>query len=146
MAVTLLASLVLIGSFLAGQTAGHDCSTGVASQYAPGVMERVVRVRQAGRTARNLPRELPAVDGFVAAERCADIGQVWTVMHGERVERMLVADCSGHASTTRWMQRNNILVEVDGATARRWGVVGRGARVTVCRPQGLEGFLRFASS
>ena len=131
----LVAMLVLLATQLLATPAlaGQDCSTGIASQYAPGVMERVVRVRQAGRTARNLPHDLPAVDGFVAAERCADIGQVWTVMHGERVERMLVADCSGHASTTQWMRRNRILIEVDGATARRWGVVGRGAPVTVCR-------------
>jgi hypothetical protein len=129
-----LAALALIGSLLAGHPAGQ-CEPGVASQYAPGVMELVVRVRQAGRTARDLPADLPDVDGFVAAVSCADIGQVWTVVYGERVERMLVADCSGHTATTRWMQRNRILAEVDGKTAKRWGVVGRGAKVIVCRAE-----------
>lgn len=114
---------------------GPMCRAGVASQYSPGVMERVVANRQAGRARIRLPKTLPAVDGFVAAERCSDIGQVWTIRYRERVERFLVADCSGSAATTRWMRRNNILVEIDHQTARRWGVVGRGARVEVCRPE-----------
>lgn len=126
-----LAALVLIGSMLAGESV--HCESGIASQYSQGVMERVIHVRQAGRTARDLPMELPVVDGYVAALNCADIGQVWTVVHGDTIERMLVADCSGHAATSAWMRRNRILVEVDGATAIRWGVVRRAAKVTVCK-------------
>jgi hypothetical protein len=110
------------------------CLIGVLSQYSPGVFEQVVRVRQAGRTAMNLPAALPTVDGFLAARDCDTIGQVWTVRYRSHVERLLVADCAGDSATRAWMDRNRILGEVDGATAARWDVIGRGARdAQVCR-------------
>lgn len=95
-------------------------------------MESVVRVRQAELTQYNLPAEIPDyVDGFVAVERCDRIGELITVVYGELTEIMMVADCSGHAETSLWMKRNNILLEVGHETALRWGIVGRGAQVGI---------------
>lgn len=107
-------------------------ASGWASQYDPSVMERVVAVRQIPRrTAHPLPFSLPQHDVTIAARDCGDIGQVWLVRKegAGRWERALVADCAGSAATRAWMDRGNILLEIDGATARRWGVVGRGARI-----------------
>lgn len=106
-------------------------ASGIASQYAPGVMESVIAVRQAGRTAYTLPAQLPSVDGYIAVLDCAEIGNIWTLRNTESgaVERFLVADCAGDDATREWMQRGSVLVEVDAATARRWDAVGRGVRV-----------------
>ena len=106
-------------------------TVGTLSQYAPGKMEVVVRVRQAGRTARHLPADLPEVDGYLAVLDCAEIGEVWTLRYCSPggacvIERFLVVDCAGDEETRNWMRRDNILGEIDGATAARWGVVGRG--------------------
>lgn len=95
-------------------------------------MGSVVRTRQAGLTAYSLPQEIPAyVDGFIAVVECDRIGDLVTVVYEDFVETMMVADCSGHVETTRWMDRNNILMEVGHETALRWDVVGRGAKVSV---------------
>jgi len=115
--------------------------TGWASQYAPGVMARVIATRQAGLTARDLPLDLPPVDGYVAARYPDDIGRVVLLRPAtqgrETWERFLVVDCAGRSdrresdglSGLAWMLRYNILVEVDYETAVRWGTVGRGMRV-----------------
>jgi len=104
---------------------------GWASQYGPGVMESVIRVRQAGRTAMTLPMELPETDGYVAMVECDRIGDVVYLrpLGDEVFESFLVVDCSGHAETTDWMERNNILVEVDYETALRWDTIGHGQQI-----------------
>ncbi|MFA5401430.1 MAG: hypothetical protein WC359_13355 [Dehalococcoidia bacterium] len=104
-------------------------STGIASQYAPGKAESVIRVRQANRTAMPLPATLPPTDGYIAVLDCNEIGNVWYLRHNGRVESFLVVDCAGDATTRAWMRRNNIIVEVDFATAHRWRTVGRGAQI-----------------
>jgi len=105
--------------------------SGFASQYAPGVMESVVRVRQSGRTAMDLPAVLPDVDGFVAMEDCAMVGEIVYIRpKGEsRWDRFLVADCSGHAETSAWMERNKILVEFGYKAAKRYDTIGRGLEI-----------------
>jgi len=113
--------------------------TGWASQYAPGVMARVIATRQAGLTARDLPLDLPPVDGYVAARYPDDIGRVVLLRPiGRREwERFLVVDCAGRndrresdgLSGLAWMERYNVLVEVDYETAVRWDTVGRGIMV-----------------
>jgi hypothetical protein len=107
---------------------------GNASQYDPGVMERVVANRQAGITDHDLPAELPPVAGFVAVKDCGEIGNVWLVRpEGGVWEFVLVADCSGHEETSDWMRENGILIEVDHKTAIRWDVVGIGVEVEVIK-------------
>lgn len=111
--------------------AGIMIISGWASQYAPGVMERVIAVRQVpGRTAHDLPIDLPQVDGYVATADCNEIGTIlWLRPIGqEQWESFLVADCAG-ADSYGWMVNNNILVEVDYETAVRWDTVGRGQRI-----------------
>lgn len=112
--------------------------TGWASQYAPGKMESVVAVRQAGRTAHDLPTILPPTDGYIAVLDCAHIGEIWHIEHAGIVESFLVVDCAGHTATRQWMTRNNILVEVDYETAVRWQTVGRGARIAIVEVTGNE--------
>lgn len=109
-------------------------ASGWASQYAPGRMAEVIHVRQTRPTAMPLPADLPAVDGYIAVLDCAEIGQVWYLRYGEAVESFLVVDCAGDAATRAWMERNNILVEIDADTAARWGVIGRGAQIEVVQP------------
>jgi len=122
---------------------------GIASQYAPGVMEQVIRVRQTpGRTARTLPEPLPDVDGYVAVVDCNRIGSIAYLRPAGTTEweRFLVVDCAGIADGGRdWMLRNGIVAEVDHNTARRWETVGVGKKVEsgvlssrlFCAPKGV---------
>lgn len=115
---TILAALLLMYSSL-------DTSTFWASQYAPGVMERVVAYR-------NLRPAVVEVTGYIAVISCAELGNVWWLRPaGSSIpfEPYQVADCSGHANTTAWMQRNNIQVELDYPTAKRFNTVGRGLKM-----------------
>lgn len=101
---------------------------GGASQYAPGVMEDVIKTRQAGRTSYHLPKYLPTVDGYVARPYPHEIGTIIYLrpVGSEEWESFLVVDCGGVADGGRdWMLRNGILVEVDAETAERWNTVGR---------------------
>lgn len=112
--------------------------SGWASQYDPGVAERVIAVRQTRRVAGTLPETLPPVDGFIAVEDCRHIGETWFLRPEgtDKWSAFLVIDCSGHTETSRWMREGNILVEVDHQTAVRWNTVGRGIRIErVCVPQ-----------
>jgi hypothetical protein len=130
-----IAAVITITSF--------HCQVGMASQYAPGVMERTIRVRQAGRTSHTLPGHLPDVDGFVASREGRDIGKTWTIYYDRQCGRFLVADCAGKndrriqdgLSGYQWMMQKGILVEVDHLTAKRWGVIGKAAKVEVCTEQ-----------
>lgn len=118
--------------------------SGWASQYAEGVFERVIAVRQSGRTAMDLPAELPQVDGFVAVVECDQIGSIIYLRpeDTETWEAFLVVDCAGRSdrqsdtdprSGRQWMLDNNILVEIDHQSALRWGCVGRGKRIEMTR-------------
>lgn len=104
---------------------------GIASQYAPGVMERTITVRQQGHTAYTVPSDLSRYAGFVATESCKDLGDEYYLrpVGTEEWELFLVVDCSGHNSTSSWMKRNNIIVEVDHNTAKRWNTIGRGIEI-----------------
>jgi len=115
----IIAKAVIIATLLSGW----------ASQYSEGVMDRVVRVRQAGRTAMDLPAVLPAVDGFVAMKDCAMVGEIVFIRpKGEsHWDSFLVADCSGHAKTSAWMERNNILVEF--GDPEMYDTVGKGLEI-----------------
>jgi hypothetical protein len=96
---------------------------GFASQYGFGVFERVIRVRQAGRTAYDLPDQLPVTDGYAASQECSQIGNVWWVRTspGGKWYSILVADCASKSdarvydglSGWQWMTRHNVLVELN---------------------------------
>jgi hypothetical protein len=101
---------------------------GVASQYDPGIMSRVVaRQQRLGR----LPDDLSIFDGFIAVQRCTDVGKFYLLrpLGTERWELFAAADCSGSVETTAWMRRGGILAEVDFATASRWQTIGRGIEI-----------------
>jgi len=126
--------------------------TGWASQYGPGVAERVIAVRQGGRTAATLPANLPEVDGFIAVRECPDIGGIWLLRPegAQTWERFLVIDCASRSdhqseqdprSGWEWMVGGGIVAEVDFETAKRWGTIGRGIRVEYIPdwPKGMGG-------
>lgn len=106
--------------------------TGWASQYAKGVMERVLDYRIRHGTV--IPDN---VDGYVAAQECSDIGKIVYLrpLGSQNWESFWVADCAGPhlrpdgLTGYQWMLRYNILVEVDWETAVRWDTVGRGIKV-----------------
>jgi hypothetical protein len=108
---------------------------GFASQYAEGVMSRVVRYRQ---SRGQLPQDLSAYAGAVARPECADIGdEVWLRFEGREWELFIVADCGSKSdaresdglSGWEWMMQNNMLVEVGHKTAKLKDFVGRMVRV-----------------
>ena len=102
---------------------------GIASQYASGVMQRVIAYRQ---RRGQIPRDLRQYDGFVAVPYAANIGdEYWIRPVGTGAwELFLAVDCGGIADGgQRWMLRNGIHFEVDYETARRWRTVGRGIEV-----------------
>jgi len=110
---------------------------GIASQYAPGVSESVINVRQTRNVTHKLPLDLPDVDGYIAVRDCKHIGDVWWLRPvGGKVESFLVIDCAGSDETRTWMDRNRIIVEVDHATSKRWGTVGRGIKIERVLPVG----------
>lgn len=122
--------------------------TGWASQYDPGVFKGVVKMRQARRTAMDLPNRLPDVNGFIAVVDCSKIGQVWRVRPvGEwQWREMLVADCAGPhlredgLTGRQWMILFGVVIEADYETALEWGTVGRGIKVVVDpRPRRYRG-------
>lgn len=110
---------------LAVALGGGEVQDGWASQYETHqLMADTVEARQGW---GQLPADVSGYDGFVAVESCNRIGDsIYLYRPGVGFEHFLVADCSGHASTTRWMRENGILVEVGRRTAERWGVVGEG--------------------
>ena len=129
----MIAKAVIIATLLSGW----------ASQYAPNVMDRVVRVRQSGRIAMDLPTSLPAVDGFVAMEDCAMIGEIVFIRpEGEsHWDSFLVADCSGHAETSAWMERNNILVEL--GDPEMYDTVGKGLEIELMLLEERVGYIPY---
>jgi len=107
--------------------------SGTASQYDPGIMQVVIANRQAGLTEIVLPADLPETDGWIAVENCGDIGQVWYVQNPDgEWESFLVVDCAQPAAA-EWMRDNNIIIEIDAATAERWDTIGAGVGVQVIR-------------
>ncbi len=113
-------------------TAAVICVTGVMSQYSRGATEAVLHNRSIpGRTAYTLPSNWREYDGFVAVQDCKRLGDTVMIYWRGHSGKFLIYDCSGHASTSAWMTRNNILGEVDYWTARDWHSIGRGMRGAV---------------
>ena len=109
--------------------------TGTASQYAPGVMDSVIAVRQAGLTSADLPQHISGYDGYVAMLNCRLIGSTVYIrpvssdgISSDVFERFLVTDCAG-PDAVNWMLRNNIIAELDYRTAKRYRTIGRGIKI-----------------
>ena len=98
---------------------------GLFTQYAPGVMEEVVR---------NRGLSMSGYEGAVALPLCGDIGtSVWLQRPEHDWEGpFLVADCSGRNGVFYHVLTLGLAGEVDAATAQRWGG-GNQAWVHVCR-------------
>ena len=110
--------------------------TGIASQYAPNKMEQVIAVRQIpGKTAYTITQDLTAYDGFIAMQDCNELGNEYYLrpINTTNWELFLVTDCSGHTETSNWMRRNNIIVEVDYETAKRWETIGNGIEIELAK-------------
>jgi len=115
--------------------------TGIVSQYGPGRMESNLATRQAGLTAYTPPQDLSRYDGFIAVNDCADIGTVYYIRPLEceicAWERFLAVDCSGHAETTRWMNKYKIFGEIGYKSVERFSdylgkdMTGRGIPVMI---------------
>ena len=110
-----------MGSALAIAT----CIAGIASQYAPGVMQVVIRNRQ---LYGQLPETIPKVSGYAAVYDCTRIGNTTYINY----KKFLIVDCAGDDTTRQWMTRNNIIAEIDYESATTWDTIGRGMRVTMC--------------
>ncbi len=105
---------------------------GYASQYSPGVMEATVNYHQT--ISKKLPLDTNKWDGFIAVLHCHLIGRTVLVEEAwfegrlvARDEYMLVSDCANLEESphlVEWMRY--VPMEVGGATAARWGIVGRG--------------------
>lgn len=93
----------------------------VLSQYELGIMPDVVYARQSW---QQLPADVSHVDGFVASWDCELIGDTALLsIDGNPFITVMIADCSGHFSTTEWMQRNNVVFEISGELAQEYDVV-----------------------
>ena len=121
MLVMSLEMLVLAGAIAVSPAPLH-VDVGVATYYAPGVMERVIANRQ--RWGQDLGWERDVV-GYVAVWDCGLLGSLaWITWIRDRVLEgpFLVVDCAdprdyGH------LLRIGFAVDVDWATAHRRGMV-----------------------
>ena len=106
-------------------------------------MEQVIANRQSGNTWVSLPMDLLRTDGYIAVRDCALIGDIWWVENPKGIwESMLIVDCARPAGTdgaAEWMEEENVAMEVDYETAKRWDTVGHGlwAEWSKSYPEGL---------
>lgn len=114
---------------------------GIWSQYNRGPTEAQIWYHQ---EVTGLLRDPWRYDGFIARLSCDEVGQDAWIRIGEdpQWQHVFVFDCSGHASTTRWMREAGIIGELGYYLARENGVpVGRGVRgaITFTNPYLHEG-------
>lgn len=74
----------------------------------------------------HLPEDLSEYTVFGATAVCDDMGREFVVNYTGQWELGIVSDCSNIEATKVWFSENMILLEVDGATAARWDIVGQG--------------------
>lgn len=107
-------------------SAGPQSYVGVATYYAEGVMERVAEVRGL------------SMDGYwggIATMFCGNIGKkayLKPSSQGNWQGPYIVLDCSSREGFFYNININQIAVEVDWKTSRRWGMSGGLAGVHVC--------------
>ena len=128
-------AVILLTIMLEGPIISPPITTGIASQYARGVMQEVISYRI---SRDSIPANLTRYDGFIAVPYARDIGKEYWIrpVGSTEWELFLAVDCGGVADGGReWMLRNGILVEVDWATARRWDTVGRAIEIEMREKQ-----------
>ena len=64
---------------------------GRASQYAPGVMQKVIANRQ---DWGQIPQDLSKYDGFIAVQECDNIGKEYLLIHEGKSYLVLGTDCA----------------------------------------------------
>jgi len=120
-------NLFLVASLLMGAA-----TYGRASQYAEGVMDRVIENRIAW---EQIPKDLDKYAGFIAVRDCSNVGEEYYLYHPalSRPVLVLATDCASKSdrqsdtdlrSGYEWMLDGNILVEMDYDLAERLGTVG----------------------
>ena len=140
-APAMIAALLVAGVVSAGTAIeaapGHIMpgidTDGWVSQYAPGLMDRVVEQRMEW---GQMPTDVWDYDIRTAVLDCAYIGYVGSVLWHDThtTESVIVTDCACrcHPTTINWFTRDDIIIEVDYETAERHDFVGRGGKkVTV---------------
>jgi hypothetical protein len=114
----IISAIICLGGQASTATATHQPQRVSVVYYAPGVFEKVVRVRE--RQGYKLRR----TDGWVAVPQCSRIGEVLTVKVGSKSLRLTVADCAQPRDYARLVRQRT--VEVDYRSAQRLGVVKAG--------------------
>jgi len=101
--------------------------SGIASQYSPGTMERVAKVRE------GQGYEVDWTVEHVAVVDCNEVGEFRQVRYRnndgqwEPWQQVQVIDCAMPGDgTEEWMEENEILLEMGYEEARGLGMVGRG--------------------
>ncbi len=95
-----------------------DSITGMATYYAPGVMEAV---------AVNRGMSIAGFRGGVALNRAGDLGRtVWLEYNDEIIGPYRVVDCARRGLHFEERERKGYVVEIDYRLARDWHIVGVG--------------------
>lgn len=113
---------------------------GIATYYGEGIMEKVAARRGLS---------LDGVRGGVALMNCGDIGSHVWLKRSPQYEfegPYLVVDCSKREHLYWNVVVNNLAVEVDWQTSRRWGMSGGIAGVHVCKARGCSRYGTLLSS
>ena len=107
---------------------------GWATHYADTVMENTIYTQTY--VLNHLPEDIDFdfFEGFIASPDCSRIGEIAYISHNERpFSPYLVVDCAGANSIVEggitWMERDNVLAEVDWDTCVRWDTCGGGTRI-----------------
>jgi len=111
-----MAALLLVT--LWATTTTEPAIDGLATYYAPGVMEAV---------AVNRGMDLSHYRGGVALNRAGDLGRtVWLERNGVIDGPFLVVDCARRGPHFEDRERRGYVAEIDYRLAREWGIVGVG--------------------
>lgn len=105
--------------------------TGYISQFAKSPTDGTLHYRQY--ESMELDPDIP-YDGYIAVKDCSRVGdEAFLKLEYDDYSsdwlHVAVFDCSGHVSTSEWMDSDNIIAEVDWYTAEEHGFLGRGGVV-----------------
>ena len=121
---TLLLSLFLFMPIFDGPKTLPDRApiiSGTFSQYGQRPTDATIEYRD---SVGQLPK---GVHGYIATESCDHVGdRAWISLNNGPWFRVGVFDCSGHSSTSEWMQKNRIIGELDFYLATEYDTIGSG--------------------